>query len=130
MSYSILEYISKRTLLWALVSELFKIFKIAIFKNTYKNSWVCLPALQQNSYLIGSFNLWGHTKWNEIQKQAPEVFSKKTCWKGKKRFCKKSSVRKGKVKIGVLNNSQNSQENTCVRVSFLIKLRNSGLQLY
>ena len=26
--------------------------------------------------------------------------------------------------------SQNSQENTCVRVSILIKLRASGLQLY
>ena len=26
--------------------------------------------------------------------------------------------------------SQNSQENTCDRVSFLIKLQNSGLELY
>ena len=29
-----------------------------------------------------------------------------------------------------LENSQNSQENTCARVSFLIKLQASGLQLY
>ena len=31
---------------------------------------------------------------------------------------------------GVLKTSQNSQENTCVRVSFLIKLQALGLQLY
>ena len=33
-------------------------------------------------------------------------------------------------KIAFLEISQNSQENTCVRVSFLTKLQASGLQLY
>ena len=43
-----------------------------------------------------------------LQKQPPEMFYKK----------------------GVLEISQNSQENTCVRASFLIKLQASGLRLY
>ena len=34
------------------------------------------------------------------------------------------------VKNVFLEVSQNSQENTCARVSLLIKLQNSGLQLY
>ena len=34
------------------------------------------------------------------------------------------------VKIAFLKISQNSHENTCVGVSFLIKLLNSGQQLY
>ena len=34
------------------------------------------------------------------------------------------------VKKVFLEVSQNSQENTCARVSFLIKLQASGLQLY
>ena len=33
-------------------------------------------------------------------------------------------------KKGVLKNSQNAQENTCARVSFLIKLKSWDLQLY
>ena len=38
---------------------------------------------------------------------------------------------RGVLKINVLLKiSQNSEENTCARVSFLIKLRASGLQLY
>ena len=41
----------------------------------------------------------------------------------------RSSHRRCSVKKSVLS-SQNSQENTCVRVSFLIKLQVSGLQLY
>ena len=44
-----------------------------------------------------------------LQKQPPEVFYKKKVF---------------------LEISQNSQENTCARVSFLIKLHASGLQLY
>ena len=46
--------------------------------------------------------------WTYLVSSRPEV------------FCKKS----------VLRILQNSQENTCVRVSFLIKLQASGLQLY
>ena len=50
-----------------------------------------------------------HFKFLMIQKQPLEV------------FCKK------KVSLEI---SQNSQENTCARVSFLMKLQVSGLQLY
>ena len=39
-------------------------------------------------------------------------------------------VRSCSVKKVFLEISQNSQENTCARVSFLIKLQSSGLQLY
>ena len=39
-------------------------------------------------------------------------------------------VQRCSVKNVFLEISQNSQENTCARVSFLIKLRASGLQLY
>ena len=41
-----------------------------------------------------------------------------------------SSHRRYSVRKGVLKISQNSQENTCANVSFLIKLQASGLQLY
>ena len=44
-----------------------------------------------------------------LQKQPPEVFCKKPMF---------------------LEISQNSQENTCARVSFLIKLQALSLQLY
>ena len=40
------------------------------------------------------------------------------------------SHRRCSVKKVFLEISQNSQENTCARVSFLIKLQASGLQLY
>ena len=33
-------------------------------------------------------------------------------------------------KIGVFKNFENSQENTCARVSFLVKLQALGLQFY
>ena len=39
-------------------------------------------------------------------------------------------VQRCSVKKVFLEISQNSQENTCARVSFLIKLQGSGLQLY
>ena len=39
-------------------------------------------------------------------------------------------VQRCSVKKVFLEISQNSQENTCARVSFLIKLQASGLQLY
>ena len=39
-------------------------------------------------------------------------------------------VRRCSLKKVFLKISQNSQENTCARVSFLIKLQASGLQLY
>ena len=39
-------------------------------------------------------------------------------------------ARRCSVKKVFLEISQNSQENTCARVSFLIKLQASGLQLY
>ena len=39
-------------------------------------------------------------------------------------------ARRCSVKKVFLDISQNSQENTCVKVSFLIKLQASGLQLY
>ena len=39
-------------------------------------------------------------------------------------------ARRCSVKKVFLESSQNSQENTCARVSFLIKLQASGLQLY
>ena len=39
-------------------------------------------------------------------------------------------VQKSAVKKVFLEISQNSQENTCARASFLIKLQDSGLQLY
>ena len=42
----------------------------------------------------------------------------------------KAVVRKGSVKKLFLEILQNSQENTCARVSFLINLQASGLQLY
>ena len=42
----------------------------------------------------------------------------------------RSSHEKFSVKKVLLEISQNSQENTCVGVSFLIKLQGSGLQLY
>ena len=38
-------------------------------------------------------------------------------------------VQRCSVKKVFLETSQNSQENTCVRVSFLLKLQASGLQL-
>ena len=38
--------------------------------------------------------------------------------------------RKCSVKKVFLKISQNSQENTCARISFLIKLQVSGVQLY
>ena len=41
-----------------------------------------------------------------------------------------SVIQKWSVKKAFLKTSQNSQENTCVDVSFLIKLQASGLQLY
>ena len=42
----------------------------------------------------------------------------------------RSSHRGCSVRKGVLRNLQNSQENTCARVSFLIKLQGWYLQLY
>ena len=42
----------------------------------------------------------------------------------------RSSHRRCFIKKVLLKTSLNSQENTCVRVSFLIKLRVSGLQFY
>ena len=39
-------------------------------------------------------------------------------------------IQRCSVKNVFLENLQNSQENTCARVSFLIKLQASGLQLY
>ena len=42
----------------------------------------------------------------------------------------RSSHRRCSVKKVFLEISQNSQENTCARVTFLIKLQVSGLQLY
>ena len=46
-------------------------------------------------------------------------------WSGYRSSHQKCSVRKVFLKI-----SQNSQENTCARVSFLIKLQVSGLQVF
>ena len=43
---------------------------------------------------------------------------------------KEAAVQRCSVKTVFLESSQNSQENTCARVSFLIKLQVSGLQLY
>ena len=42
----------------------------------------------------------------------------------------RSSHRRCSLKKGVLKKSQNSQENSCVGVSFFIKLQATGLQLY
>ena len=42
----------------------------------------------------------------------------------------RSSQQRYSVKKDFLEMSQNSQENTCARVPFLIKLQTSGLQLY
>ena len=39
-------------------------------------------------------------------------------------------VQRCSVKKGVLKTSQNSQENNCARVSFLVKLQAWGLQFY
>ena len=52
-----------------------------------------------------------------------------------RKFCHASHppepvVQRCSVKNVFLGISQNSQENTCVRISFLIKLQVSGLQLY
>ena len=44
--------------------------------------------------------------------------------------CKETVVQRCSVKKLFLEISQNSQENACARVSFLIKLKASGLQLY
>ena len=41
-------------------------------------------------------------------------------------FIDRSSHRRCSVRIGVLRISQNSQENTCARASFLIKFETSG----
>ena len=43
---------------------------------------------------------------------------------------KKAVTQRCSVKKVFLEISQNSQENTCARASFLIKLQASGLQLY
>ena len=45
-------------------------------------------------------------------------------------MCEKSSRPEMFCQKGVLEISQNSQENSCARVSLLIKLQASGLQLY
>ena len=45
-------------------------------------------------------------------------------------LCSRSSHLGCSVRKGVLRNFANSQENNCVRVSFLIKLQARGLQLY
>ena len=42
----------------------------------------------------------------------------------------KSTHRRCSIKKVFLKISQNSQGNTCARISFLIKLQESGLQLY
>ena len=47
-----------------------------------------------------------------------------------KQFSKEAVVHRCSVKKVFLEISQNSQENTCARVSFLIKLQGQGLQLY
>ena len=49
-------------------------------------------------------------------------------WLG--RWIFRSSLRRCSIEKMFLNILQNSQENTCARVSFLIKLETSGLQLY
>ena len=53
-----------------------------------------------------------------------KIFSN-TIWKHRNTFQKQVSVRKGVL----LEMLQNSQENTCARVSFIIKLQALGLQL-
>ena len=57
--------------------------------------------------MCGSRNLNNKVNQSSLRSSRPEVFYEK----------------------GVPRNSQNSQENTCTRVSFLIKLQASGLQL-
>ena len=44
--------------------------------------------------------------------------------------CTEAVARRGSVKKWFLEISQNSQENTCARVSFLIKLQASDLNTY
>ena len=44
--------------------------------------------------------------------------------------CKETVVQRCSVKKLFLEITQNSQENACARVSFLIKLKAPGLQLY
>ena len=46
------------------------------------------------------------------------------------RLLSEAVVQRCSLKNVLLEISQNSQENTCVRVSFLIKLQALGLQLY
>ena len=70
-----------------------------------------------------------------FHKQPPEVFYKKTVLKnfaiftGKHLYFSRSSRPEVFCKKVFLGISQNSQENTCARVSFLIKLQ-GGLKLY
>ena len=47
-----------------------------------------------------------------------------------KNLASEAVVQRCSVKKVFLEISQNTQENTCTRVSFLIKLQASGLQLY
>ena len=47
-----------------------------------------------------------------------------------KKLQQQAVVQRCSVKKVLLEISQNSQENTCARVSFLKKLQASGLQLY
>ena len=56
------------------------------------------------------------------------IFTSQTHTKKEKKIS--SSQRRCSVKKVFLKISQNSKENTCARVSFLLKLQTSGLQIY
>ena len=82
-----------------------------------------------NSKFSISFNLWSTniSSWNEIdfittkswKSPVPNIFQ-----------CIEAVVHRCSVKKMFLEISQNSHENTCARVSFLIKLQAWSLQLY
>ena len=60
-----------------------------------------------------------------------ESFTSKAPWVLKKAcVCKRSSHHWCSIKNGFIKLLPNSQENTCIKVSFLVKLQAWGLQLY
>ena len=89
---------------------------------TEKSSWRPVQDFTRYIGLDGLYNLqYLHSTWNK--RRAGLVISHKY-------YNQKQSSKGVLWKRMFLEISQNSQENTCARVSFLIKLQASGLQLY
>ena len=96
--------------------------------------WIKPPVYELSRLNIAVLKEARQVSWYFVTCEIFDLFQQKSLKIHIESFIKSSARRSSRPEVfcikGVLETSQNSQENTCAKVSFLIKLQVSGLQLY